>query len=92
MNSRTLLPVPLLFLLLPGCKPADEVRFQGYVEGEPVLVAAQQSGQLTSLTVPRGDQIKTGTPLFSQDKATEVANVNQARAQLTQARANGGKC
>jgi len=87
MNSRTILLVPFLFLLLPGCKPVDDERFQGYVEGEPVLVAAQQSGQLTSLTVRRGDQIKAGTPLFSQDPATEAANVNQTKAQLTQAQA-----
>ncbi|MHB1188196.1 HlyD family secretion protein [Thiobacillus sp.] len=81
---------PVSFLLvafLSGCQPAGETRFQGYVEGEPVLVAAQQSGQLTSLMVRRGDAIKTGMPLFSQDQATEVANVSQAKAQLAQTQA-----
>ena len=81
---------PLTFLLvayLSGCQPAEEDRFQGYVEGEPVLVAAQQSGQLTSLTVQRGDEVKIGAPLFSQDPAIEAANVSQARAQLAQAQA-----
>lgn len=87
MNSRTVLLVPFLLTLLPACKPVDDERFQGYVEGEPVLVAAQQSGQLTSLAVRRGDQVKAGTPLFSQDQATEAANVSQAKAQLTQAQA-----
>jgi len=77
----------LLIALLAGCQSAEEERFQGYVEGEPVLVAAQQSGQLTSLTVQRGDEIKTGTPLFSQDQATEAANVSQAKAQMAQAQA-----
>jgi HlyD family secretion protein len=81
---------PVTFLLvacLAGCQSAEEERFQGYVEGEPVLVAAQQSGQLTSLTVQRGDAVKAGTPLFSQDQATEAANVSQAKAQLAQAQA-----
>jgi len=81
---------PLTFLLvayLSGCQSAEEDRFQGYVEGEPVLVAAQQSGQLTSLTVQRGDEVKIGAPLFSQDPAIEAANVSQARAQLAQAQA-----
>jgi HlyD family secretion protein len=87
MNPRTILLVPFLFTLLPGCKSADDERFQGYVEGEPVLVAAQQSGQLTSLSVRRGDQVRAGIPLFSQDPATEAANVNQTKAQLTQAQA-----
>ncbi len=77
----------LLLALLAGCQSAEEERFQGYVEGEPVLVAAQQSGQLTSLTVQRGDEVKIGAPLFSQDPAIEAANVSQAKAQLAQVQA-----
>jgi len=77
----------LLVALLAGCQSAEEERFQGYVEGEPVLVAAQQSGQLTSLTVQRGDEVKIGAPLFSQDPAIEAANVSQAKAQLAQVEA-----
>ena len=90
MNLRI---TPLTFWLvamLAGCQPVEEKRFQGYVEAEPVLVAAQQSGQLTSLTVQRGDAVKTGTPLFSQDQAVEVANVSQSQAQLAQAQAQLG--
>ena len=84
-------PIPLLLVaLLAGCQPAEEQRFQGYVEGEPVMVAAQQSGQLTLLSVQRGDAIQTGAPLFSQDTATEAANVGQAKAQLAQAQAQLG--
>jgi HlyD family secretion protein len=86
MNVRH--PVTFLFMaLLAGCQSAEEEKFQGYVEGESVLVAAQQSGQLTSLMVQRGDKVKSGTPLFSQDQATEAANVSQAQAQLAQAQA-----
>ena len=86
MNVRH--PVTFLFMaLLAGCQSAEEEKFQGYVEGESVLVAAQQSGQLTSLMVQRGDEVKSGTPLFSQDQATEAANVSQAQAQLAQAQA-----
>lgn len=77
----------LLVLLLAGCQPAEEERFQGYIESEPVLVAAQQSGQLSSLAVRRGDAVKAGAPLFSQDQATEAAHVSEAQAQLAQARA-----
>lgn len=60
------------------------------MEGEPILVAAQQSGQLTSLAVERGDEVKAGMPLFSQDRATEAAGVSQAKAQLAQAKAQLG--
>lgn len=87
MNPRIRSVTFLLVALLAGCQPAHEARLQGYVEGEPVLVAAQQSGQLTSLAVQRGDAVKAGAPLFSQDQATEAANVSQAKAQLAQAQA-----
>lgn len=81
-------PLALLFVaLLSGCQPAEEERFQGYVEGEPVLVAAQQGGQLISLAVRRGDAVRAGAPLFSQDSAVEAAGVSQAQAQLAQAEA-----
>jgi len=84
-------PVSLLLIaILSGCQSAEEERFQGYVEGEPVLVAAQQSGQLTSLRVQRGDEVKAGAPLFSQDPATEAASVSEAKAQLAQAQAQLG--
>jgi HlyD family secretion protein len=85
MNLRTM-PLALIVLsYLSGCGPGEKVGFQGYVEGEPVMVAAQQSGQITSLLVQRGDEVKMGAPLFSQDQATEAANVGQAKAQLVQA-------
>ena len=77
----------VLMALLSGCQADVETRYQGYVEGEPVLVAAQQSGQLTSLAVRRGDVIASGAPLFSQDQAVEAASVSQARAQVDQTRA-----
>jgi HlyD family secretion protein len=77
----------VLLALLSGCQPDVETRYQGYVEGEPVMVAAQQSGQLTSLAVRRGDVIASGAPLFSQDQAVEAASVSQAEAQVDQTRA-----
>lgn len=87
MNLRIQSFSCVLVACLSGCQPAGETRFQGYVEGEPVLVAAQQSGQLTSLGVQRGDAIQIGMPLFSQDQAVEAASVSQAKAQLAQTQA-----
>ena len=77
----------ILVVLLAGCQPAEETRFQGYVEGEAVLVAARQSGQLTAVNVQRGDKVTAGTLLFSQDSTIEAASVQGAEAQLAQARA-----
>jgi HlyD family secretion protein len=85
--SLRLLFAAVVSAAFAGCQPAGETRFQGYVEGEPVLVAAQQGGQLTALLIERGDTVARGTPLFSQDEAIEAAGVDQARAQLAQAEA-----
>ena len=91
--------VSLRFILLPllagltlsvglfGCQQATLERFQGYAEGEPVRVAAQQSGVLTSLAVQRGDTVQTGTALFSLEQAQEAAAVAQSQALLAQAQA-----
>ena len=91
--------VSLRFILLPllagltlcvglfGCQQATLERFQGYAEGEPVRVAAQQSGVLTSLAVQRGDTVQTGAALFSLEQAQEAAAVAQSQALLAQAQA-----
>lgn len=76
--------------VLTGCQPASPTVYQGYVEAEPVFVAAQQSGQLTAVAVQRGESVAAGSALFSQDAATETARVNESRAQLEQAQAQAG--
>jgi HlyD family secretion protein len=83
-------------LLLSACQPRTPPPFQGYAEGEPVRVAAQQSGVLTSLAVQRGDTVQSGAALFSLEHAQEAAAAAQATAQLQQAQAqaanlNSGK-
>jgi HlyD family secretion protein len=89
--SARLLSSPLIIciaLLLSGCKPANSGRLQGYVEGEFVYVASPIAGQLNTLSVARGDQVKAGTPLFSLDNRLEIAARDQATRRLAQAQAN----
>src|SRR5947207_16249 len=73
-------------LLVPffigSCSDAPQDRFQGYVEGEFVYVASPLAGQLESLQVRRGDQVKAGDPLFALDETAEKAALDQARAAL----------
>jgi HlyD family secretion protein len=59
--------------------------FQGYVEGEFVLVSPTVGGQLTTLSVERGRHVKSGDPLFALDQADEKAARDQAAALLGQA-------
>ena len=72
----------LAILFIDGCSDSPQDRFQGYVEGEFVYVASPLAGQLDSLQVRRGDQVKTGDPLFALDETAEKAALDMARAAL----------
>jgi HlyD family secretion protein len=74
-------------LLLPGCRHKDTNRVQGYAEGEFVYVASPYAGQLEKLSVKRGQQVKTGDPLFTLESGSEQAARDQAARQLGQAQA-----
>lgn len=73
---------------LAGCNSQQPNRVQGYVEGEFVYVASPFAGQLDSLYVQRGQQVKAGDPLFALDPQPQKDAVDQARQQLAQARSN----
>ena len=68
-----------LFLLiaLVGCQKQEEGVWQGYVEGEYVLLASPYAGQLQKLFVRRGEQIESGKPVFVLEQESE----RQARAE-----------
>ena len=72
----------LALFFISSCSGPPKDRFQGYVEGEFVYVASPLAGQLESLQVQRGNQIKAGDPLFALDETAEKAALDQARAAL----------
>ena len=59
--------------------------WQGYAEADYVKVAPIEQGQLTAISVSRGDQIVRGAALFTQDDTHERAARDQAARQLAQA-------
>ncbi len=74
--------------ILSGCnRPASDL-VQGYVEGEYVHVVSPYGGALTSLSVQRGMQVKSGDPLFVLEHISEKAMRDEAERKLSQARAN----
>lgn len=87
MKSSTIVFIATAALLC-GCKTKDEHRFQGYVEGEFVYVAAPLAGQLQTLAVSRGTQVSRGAMLFTLDDTAERAQREGAVAQLAQAQAS----
>ncbi|MEW6584097.1 MAG: efflux RND transporter periplasmic adaptor subunit [Nitrospirota bacterium] len=72
-----------LLCVLTGCSRTASNRVQGYVEGEFVYVAAAHAGALEKLHVRRGDQVKSGDPLFVLESTSEKAALDKARAALT---------
>ena len=53
-------------------KPVNDA-YQGYMEGEFVLLASPYAGQLQKLMVKRGDRIDAGKPVFALEQENERA-------------------
>jgi HlyD family secretion protein len=68
-----------------GCSDSASEYFQGYVEGENILVASPLAGQLESLLVSRGKNVTSGDPLFVLEHANEEALVSEAKQGVAKA-------
>jgi HlyD family secretion protein len=79
--------VAMAAFVLVGCeKPAND-SWQGYIEGEFVLLASPYAGQLQKLFVRRGDQVETGKPVFGLEQEGERAARAEAEQRLRMAEA-----
>jgi len=63
----------LLAVLLSSCHKTDDAYWQGYVEGEYVMLASPYAGQLQKLHVRRGEQTAIGKPVFALEQESERA-------------------
>jgi HlyD family secretion protein len=79
----------LLFLvaLLAACDKRDDKLWQGYIEGEYVMLASPYAGQLQKLFVRRGEQIEAGKPVFVLEQEQERAARAEAGERLKNAQA-----
>jgi len=88
MNALRFLLCAQFAIALAACENApDAWHFSGYVEGEFVLVGADESGRLDSLAVKEGDSIDKGAFLFALETSREDAALAAAKARLEQAEA-----
>ena len=77
----------IALLVLIGCgKPSDDA-WQGYIEGEYVLLASPYAGQLQKLYVRRGDPVESGKPVFALEQEAERAARLEADERLKSAQA-----
>ncbi|HEY2707589.1 MAG TPA: HlyD family efflux transporter periplasmic adaptor subunit [Caulobacteraceae bacterium] len=58
----------------------------GYVEGEPLYLAAPIAGQLSEVDVQRGQRVTAGQQLFVVDTRTLTAQQDEAGGQIAQAK------
>jgi HlyD family secretion protein len=72
-------------VLVPRLTPPHLL--SGYVEGEPLYLAAPVSGSVAELSVQRGDRVVVGQALFSIDPRQVSAQRAQAEAEVTAASA-----
>jgi HlyD family secretion protein len=73
--------------LLQACGDNGKNGYQGYVEGEFVLVAAPAAGKLEKRWVNRGEQVKAGAPLFALEQENEKAARLESEERLRNAQA-----
>src|SRR4029450_8559432 len=74
-------------LVLAGCGDPKPDAYQGYVEGEYVLLAAPYGGALVALDVARGQTVASGAPLFTLEQGNEVAGKQEAEERMRAAQA-----
>jgi HlyD family secretion protein len=69
--------------------PAEEkpAAFQGYMEGNLVYMAPEESGRIERLEVEAGDLVSEGQLLFALESSVQIAQRNEAEARLRQAEA-----
>lgn len=76
-----------LAALVAGCGADAPAAWQGYVEGEYVMVAAPAAGRLERRFVDRGAQVEAGAPLFVLEQENEKASRQEAQERLHNAQA-----
>lgn len=72
----------LSLLAALGLAGAPAESLQGYVEADYILVAPQLSGQIETLEVQKGAQVKKGEPLFVLEHRAESLALERAEAQV----------
>lgn len=91
MTRRVIVTIVLLIALVAGgawywsAHRPQPVMWQGYAEADYVKVGPTQQGLLTAVLVARGDDVKQGALLFTQDDTDDKAARDQAAEQLKQA-------
>ncbi len=83
-RSYTVLLAMAMLALAACSKPADR-GFQGWVEADLIFVSPDEAGRVDTLSVREGEFIELGAPLFTVDPQLQQADVDMAKASVTNA-------
>lgn len=84
---RLIASLAFVALMLTGCNRPASIGWQGYLEGEFIYIGAPLAGRLETLAVTKGAQVEAGAPLFTLERASELAAQRQAAGALRSAEA-----
>lgn len=88
MKTYIILPILTIFIsLLSSCAKNSDRSIQGYVETRLLYIASPVDGTLNKLYIHRGEQIKAHQTLFSLEQQPQLADLQQAKANLASQRA-----
>lgn len=93
MNPRRLIPVALGVVVLGALawflflRPTGARTLTGYVEGDPLYLAAPVAGAVAELHVREGGRVEAGAPTFRIDPAIQAAQAESAQAAVGAAEA-----
>jgi HlyD family secretion protein len=87
MTMPRVISILAAVLLLAGCERPSSTGLLGYVEADYVYAAPVSSGRITEVAVKRGDTVTAGAKLFALDAVDETAKLDQAKADLDEAKA-----
>jgi HlyD family secretion protein len=90
MTTAKIVAAMFVSAALAGCGERAATGFQGYAEGEFVLVAAPAAGRLEKRWVSRGEEVEAGAPLFALEQENEKAARREAEQRVRNAEAKLG--
>jgi len=75
----------MAMLALAACSKSADRGFQGWVEADLIFVSPDEAGRVDTLSVREGEVIELGAPLFAVDPQLQQADVDMAKASVTNA-------
>jgi HlyD family secretion protein len=87
MNVLTQTLAVAIALTLAGCGNTNNGRLPGWVEADLVFVGPDEAGRVEALHVREGDTVAAGAPVFALDSDLQQSDLNNAVAQVAEARA-----